>query len=248
MMAIEIGIVTAGHWLASKAGEAAVEHFKEKLKDKVLGRWGEYRKQKFTERLVEEVRKEQDIKGLSADLNDVLEKLVEGESQSALLYDSYRRVALCASRDMGPKIIGLLTAGLLLKDKQATAEDEQLFLASESLHDRDFADFMQWFSIASEHKRNPRPPLPAIPVIQSATAVARVRSSLTKGVFSNGDTPINLFNDVGPFATKLERVGLLMEFSHPKAANTNEVEHFVTASVEALRLYVLAQRALETTR
>ncbi|WP_186009820.1 hypothetical protein [Burkholderia gladioli] len=246
-MPIEIAIGKASHWLASKAGEAVVEHFKEKIKQKVLGRWGEHRAQKFTERLVEEVRKEQEIKGLSADLNDVLEKLLEGESQSALLYDSYRRVALCASRDVGPKVIGLLTAGLLLKDQQATTEDEQLFLASESLHDRDFVDFMKWFSVASESKRNPRPPLPIIPMIQSATAVARVRSSLTRGVFSNGDTPINLFYDVGPFAPKLERVGLLMEFSHPKGANTNEVEHFVTANVVALRLYFLAQRALEAT-
>ncbi|MEZ2308071.1 MULTISPECIES: hypothetical protein [Paraburkholderia] len=245
-MSIEIGIAKASHWLASKAGEAAVEHFKEKIKARVLGRWTEYRAQRFTERLVEEVRKEQDIKGLSADLNDVLEMLVEGESQSALLYDSYRRVALCASRDVGPKVIGILTAALLLDDKQATAEDEQVFLASETLHDRDFSDFVQWFLSASEIKRSPRPPLPAIPAIQSAVAVARVRSSLTRGVFSSGDTPINLFNDVGPFAPKLERVGLLMEFSHPRAASTSEVEHFVTASMGAFRLYVLAQRALAT--
>jgi hypothetical protein len=59
--------------------------------------------------------------------------------------------------------------------------------------------------------------------------------------------PLNLFNDIGPFALKLRNVGLLEESSSPRGhpRNPDGTNYFVRVSPACEDLFRLAVRASE---
>lgn len=78
-----------------------------------------------------------------------LEYALEHDAKSEVIFESYRRVCLAASRNAGPKLIGLLTATILAEDRLATESEERLLMAAESLSDTELRELHAFLVRAS---------------------------------------------------------------------------------------------------
>ena len=207
-MSITIGAaVTAAKHLAEKeAVKAVVQYFK----GEVIGRWSEHRADKFFGALLDEIRKERDVRSESADLNDMLRAITKSDKQTAALFDAYRRVALSASKDIGPRIIGLLTANIVLEDRDATGDEELIFQGAETLNDRDFLDLNAWLTFVYSNTAQTElvgdlvAEVKTVPIPSGGISLA----AMAAGKY---DDPMDLAKDLGVFALKLKNLGLLSE-------------------------------------
>lgn len=224
------------------AGKQAVGAAMQYFKSSVVERWSIYRAQKFFEVFLEEVRKESDSRFDSADLNDMLRNVASTDKQSAALFDAYRRVALSASKDIGPRIIGMLTAVIVLEDRQATNDEELIFQAAEVLNDRDFDDLDKWWPKNSNQLGTADDSLRIF--IRKGPELA---PGISLGQVASGadDVPLDVAREVGVFALKLKNTGLLAEMKLPRQnlAIAGATQYFVIANTACQRLYELAARA-----
>lgn len=256
--------------IVAGAADLALSKAKDKLfdlvKDNVIGRWSEHRAQKFFDAFLDEVRKEQDVLTTSAPLNDMLQAIADSDERTSTIFDAYRRVALSASKDIGPMVIGLLTARIVLEDRTASEIEEMVFEGSEVLNDRDFASLLSWMEFAhadGEYRKaldsqklsigqnGPIPILvkggyqPPLSITQTGRAPTITYQPRVPAI--TDESPLNLFSDIGPFALKLRNIGLLEESTsqrgHPR--NPDGTNYFVRVSPACEALYELAVRASE---
>ncbi|WP_144154764.1 hypothetical protein [Paraburkholderia sp. BCC1885] len=257
--------------VAAAAADFALDKIKDNLfdmvKDNVIGRWSQHRAQKFFDAFLDEVRKEQDVMTTSADLNDMLQTVADNDDQTSAIFDAYRRVALSASKDIGPMVIGLLTARIVLEDRSASEIEEMVFEGAEVLNDRDFTPFIAWMhgfvhddssykselaqqraagkqraSISVLVKGGYQPPVTVTTTGRTPTVTYQPRMPMI-----NDESPLNLFNDIGPFALKLRNIGLLEESTSPRGhpRNPDGTNYYVRVSPACEQLYDLAVRASE---
>lgn len=242
MSLITTSTVLAGvqHIAEKEAVKVLIHH----LKEKVIGGWSEYRADKFFTAFLEEVRKEKDVKFESADLNDMLRMLAVSDKQTTALFDAYRRVALSASKDIGPMVIGMLTATIALEDRDATADEELIFQGAEILNDRDFDGLNNWLKDVRTQgdTSDVNEVLPVLvktgPEQPAGTSLLRVGSGVD-------DVPMDIAKDVGVFALKLKNIGLLAETIH-RRENPREpgaTRYYAIVSAACQRLDQLAVRA-----
>lgn len=130
--------------LASSAKSAAVSKVQAFVKQKVIERWSRYRAERFFESFLDEVAKQADDRYQSASLDELLDRLDAEDEATSTLFDAYRRVCLSASRDVGPRIIGLLTAEVVLASRSASDGEERMFQAAELLTDADFKELVDY--------------------------------------------------------------------------------------------------------
>ncbi|WP_153099175.1 hypothetical protein [Paraburkholderia hayleyella] len=239
--------ITAGlvaGFVSEKVRDKVVDLGVEALQKFGISRWSAHRAERFLTQLMEELRKQQDIKHDSATLDELLGKVATGDKETSLLFDAYRRVALCASKDIGPMVIAVRTASLLAKHAEASDDDEQIFMAAESLNDRDFIEFIRWIDGRVEEVRTPKHKNLQPPVVPGLDFITRVTARATRGTFDNDGVPINLFTDVGAFAPKLQTLGILVSFTRPTPvpSTPQRVEHFVGATSVAKPLYAVTKR------
>lgn len=242
MSPITTSAVVAGakHIAEKEAIKTLVQYFKEK----VIGRWSEHRADRFFSAFVDEVRKEKDIRFESADLNDMLRMIAASDKQTAVLFDAYRRVALSASKDVGPMVIGMLTAAIALEDRDATTDEELIFQGAEALNDRDFDDLHKWLEYArtvdnaSDEGEVLNVLIKTGPEQPAGVSLLRVGAGID-------DMPMNIAEDLGVFALKLKNIGLLAETMR-RRENPREVgatRYYAVISVACQRLDQLAARA-----
>lgn len=252
------------------AADFVLEKAKDKLfdmvKDRVIGRWTEHRAQKFFTAFLDEVRKEQDVLTTSADLNDMLQSIADDDERASTIFDAYRRVALSASKDIGPMVMGLLTGQIVLENRTADEIEEMVFEGAEELNDRDFSSFQAWMQgfvhadgsyeseLSQQRASGAHISIPVLvkggyqpSVTISATGKTPVVSYQPRGPMVNDESPLNLFKDIGPFALKLRNIGLLEESSSPRGhpRNSDGTNYFVRVSPACEVLYELAARASE---
>lgn len=250
------------------AADYVLDKAKDKLfdmvKDNVIGRWSQYRAQKFFDAFLDEVRKEPDVLTTSADLNDMLQAIADNDERTSTIFDAYRRVALSASKDIGPMVIGLLTARIVLENRTADEIEEMVFEGAEVLNDRDFASFLSWMKFVHddlEYKKTldnqalgigqcgPIPILvkggyqPSLSITQTGRAPTISYQPRVPAI--NDESPLNLFSDIGPFALKLRNIDLLEESTSPRGhpRNPDGTLYFVRVSPACERLFELAARA-----
>ncbi|MDB0544367.1 hypothetical protein LBW62_24290 [Ralstonia solanacearum] len=229
------------------AGELVLDQAKsellDQLKEKVIGRLSHRRATRFFDTFIEEVRKEQDVKWASADLNDMLNSVAKNEQQASVLFDAYRHVALSASKDIGPMIIGLLTAEIVLEDRGTTEGEELVFEAAETLRDRDFEVLDSWLTWAYEVNEAPLIPDQDL-IVVAKTSPIHIGGISMRQMHQGEESPLVLAQDVGPFAVKLRNLGLLSESVRPRpVGQIGATEYLVSVSPECQRLNRLAQRA-----
>ncbi len=112
---------------------------------KVVERWTRYRAKKFFEGFVESLSEELDSGIESVNADKELEKILDDEVKSEVLFDAYRTVCFSKSKTLGPKIVGILTGYLVAEGRMADGFEEDVFRAAESLSDGDFIELLKEF-------------------------------------------------------------------------------------------------------
>jgi hypothetical protein len=121
--------------------------------EKVVARWSNYRAEIFTRALIGAFRSDRDFQD-TRELDEALRAMVDADWKEEAIFDAYRRVSLARSRDIGPCVIGLMTAELLLDQRKTDDATEVMFEAAERLSDGDLRDFLSeygtWTGSADE--------------------------------------------------------------------------------------------------
>lgn len=88
----------------------------------------------------------------------MLDKMFKDESCSEKLYDAYRSVCFSRSKSIGPRIIAVVTAELVLAGRQAEWEENAIFWAAENLDDGEFRGFSDYLDrmVEASKATNPR--------------------------------------------------------------------------------------------
>jgi len=224
--------------------KAIVQHFKRE----VISRWSEYRAERFFITFLDEMRKEKDVRLESAALNDMLRMIAETDKQTTVLFDAYRRVALSASKDIGPMVIGMLTAIIALEDRDATADEELIFEGAETLSDLDFNDLDNWLErVQTLSTTNDENGVLSVLVKTGPEQPAGV--SLLRVGTGIDDVPMDIAKDLGVFALKLKNIGLLAERTR-RRENPREpgaTRYYVLVDAPCRQLAKLAARAKSAT-
>lgn len=179
------------------------------IKVHVVERWSRYRAKQFFQAFVLGLAEG----GLSfEEINLKLDELLESDDRSEVVWEAYRSVCLAKSKNIGPRIIAILTAELILQGRQADTEEESMFGAAESLSDSEFMDFADY---ADEKKKLANDSDMAdvistdegtidVKIMQESTDSFWRKSSLNVG-------PANLALEVGSWAEKLKSLGLVSD-------------------------------------
>ncbi len=116
-----------------------------RFKTDVIERWSRHRGRQFFEEFCREVQNE--LRGEQSNMLDaLLSKLLEDGTRSEVLFDAYRHVSLAKSKTLGPRIIGILTARLVVAGRTANDAEDTILSAAEHLADDElqaFADFVR---------------------------------------------------------------------------------------------------------
>ena len=87
----------------------------------------------------------------------MLRTLAEATQKTEVLYDAYRSVCFSKSKTMGPRILGLLTASIVLEKRTATDEEEPVFKAAEALSDPELLEFFKAYRKYSADSKDKKP-------------------------------------------------------------------------------------------
>jgi hypothetical protein len=131
--------------LVGHAAGKLLDKFGSSFRTHVIERWSRRRAEEFFGQFCEEVSRLGDC-ATSRELDETLARMVEDEVCSEVLFDAYRRVALSRSRVLGPRIIALLTAELVIEGRVATDAEDTIVSAAENLADDEliaFAEFIR---------------------------------------------------------------------------------------------------------
>ncbi|MBN2588317.1 MAG: hypothetical protein JXA96_00525 [Sedimentisphaerales bacterium] len=174
----------------------------------VIERWSRRRAETFFKQFAAQVTEIDKKYGSFDSIEHVLTELLEDEHKSEVLFESYRRVCLSASVSLGPRIIALLTARLIAENRNATEEEERIFMAAESLSDSEFIKMYTYFN-----KNN---------FNNDEIEIHREKSdSNWPSPISTG--PVNLGEFVGNWCLKLHNCGLVTQ-DYVIETQSNEID------------------------
>jgi hypothetical protein len=126
--------------IVDKISSEATEKLSRLFRTNVIERWSRQRANNFFDQLCIEIMAERE--GIRSDnLLPLLEKMLNDEFSSDLLFEAYRSVSLSRSRDIGPRLIGIITANLALENRSPNHWEESILLAAESLNDSELQGF-----------------------------------------------------------------------------------------------------------
>lgn len=197
------------------SGHAAgklLDYVGSQFKAQVIERWAKRRAENFFEEFCREV--ELELAGTeSAKLDGLLPHMLKDETCSEVLFDAYRRVSLAKSRDLGPRIIGIITAELVVLERTADSIEDALLAAAEMLSDEDLLEFTKF---VRKHER-----LAADESKEDVTISedGHLRICWSKEQFdSNWDRkavksigPLDLDEEVGRWASRAKSCGILSD-------------------------------------
>lgn len=194
-------------------GEQLGSLIAERFGTSVIERWTRHRAMKFYEGFLvmfsEEVRG-----GCSSEVvNQTLQKILSDETRTEILFDAYRSVTLAKSKTIGPRIIGLLTAAIVIEGRCATEEEELIFSAAEHLSDGDLHEFVACYSKCSSEalkERTGRKPYREGEAIVVPWGKEERDSAWPSSREAEIDTtPIDLGEALGSWAARMGRIGLI---------------------------------------
>src|SRR5690606_29327689 len=126
-----------GTGLEGLVAKRALGEFVGEVKKRVIDKWSTHRFNQFLKALYE-TREKENLAGFeNSDADQILNKLCDGGIREEMLFECYRRSALTASRELGPRIIGVLLAYIIHEDRLSTEEEDKIFMAAERLSDRE---------------------------------------------------------------------------------------------------------------
>jgi hypothetical protein len=197
-----ISTIAAGsglHWLIDQAARA--------IRENVIDPCSKRRARRFFDAFCQALLDE----GLSEeDVPKNLDELFSDEQRAEIMFDAYRSVCLTKSRVVGPRIIALVTAKLVVSGSNASEVEESILAAAEMMNDAECVDFVGFVDSRVREldssrlvERNAFGALKTI--IREVIDTDWMRSK----AFPLG--ALNLSSDVGSWAAKLKYVGLLFD-------------------------------------
>lgn len=134
------GMIASAIAVGAYAGDKSISYVEDKFAELVIKRWTRHRAEAFFKSFIDEV--ELSLNGMGSNrVHDYLDAMLNDSEKSELLFDAYRRVSFSTAKTLGPRIIGLLTARLLLKNGKAGWAEDKVFTAAESLSDPELLEF-----------------------------------------------------------------------------------------------------------
>lgn len=187
--------------------------FAKRFGTSVIERWTRHRAAKFYEGFVkafsEEAREGRDPQTV----DQLLQEILADEKRTEVLFDAYRSVTFARSKTIGPRIIGLLTAAIVIEDRSATEDEELIFAAAEELSDADLQAFVESYGTYSAQAANPT--VKDGPNIKGGMVIIPWSKETRDSAWSHSreaeidTTPIELAEALGFWASRLERLGFV---------------------------------------
>lgn len=249
--------------VASYVGDKLINAVESTVRTHVIERWTRYRAHQFFVKFAESLL---DVASTDGDIAATLDQILSDETKSEVVFDAYRSVCLSKSKDIGPRIIALLTAELVITERVADADDDLIFLAAEELSDPEFGAYVSYASdviartsSTSNYHNQPK-------YLRDGCLEVRLFGKTTDLNWHQKDPasfgPINLMDQFGVWAHKLERLGLVHEDVREREWNyqedserhidqsgvAREISWWLTLSPAALKLAEYARRAALDTR
>ncbi|WP_295364302.1 hypothetical protein [Arenimonas sp.] len=139
-----------------------------------------------------------------------MDELFADQIRSEVLFDSYHAVCMGRSKEIGPRVIALLTAQIVLRDGVATDEEESMFAAAEEFSDNEFLMFREYLRKSLTAAEGPEGGDSSIN--DHGEVVCRIRVTDVDSRWSLGSVPMsgqNLGSWLGSWAARLSTNGLL---------------------------------------
>ncbi|BBB14984.1 uncharacterized protein RVIR1_04730 [Candidatus Rickettsiella viridis] len=130
--------------ILSYVAKKALNILENKFISNVVEKWSQYRARKFLQTFIAEIEKNTDFKDPTK-LKNMIEEFFEDENKSEILFEAYRKVVLSASKNIGPIIIAIITAKLILEKKQSNETEDRIILAAENLSDNELISFLEFY-------------------------------------------------------------------------------------------------------
>lgn len=127
-----------------------------KVRGLVFERAAKHRQKVFVESLTETLREELFYDASEDAAEALLDKMLAKKELEEAVHDSFRRVALSRSRELGPRITGYMLGNILAESRAASVDEQRWADASENLYDDELRDFVQSFdqwTMAAEDKK-----------------------------------------------------------------------------------------------
>lgn len=181
----------------------------------VIQRWSKHRAEAFFKAFCQEISRERSSLKWSDNVDVLLDMVLENDTRSEVLFEAYRRVCITRSKNLGPRIIGILTAQLVMEESTASAEEEMIFMAAEHLNDDELLSFVSFYeennkiAMSSQKKKDVR--FDRGGDLEIKWAVEHTGSSWL-GMGSNISlAPLNLGECLGIWALKLKPFGFILD-------------------------------------
>jgi hypothetical protein len=169
----------------------------------VIARWSRKRAEEFFDEFCAQISIAT-AERTSQALEYALDRIIADEICSEVLFDAYRRVTLARSKLLGPRIIAILTAELVLATRLANDAEDAMFAAAEGLTDDELLAFAHF--VRAEQQRNP--PDPESGSLKIVWNKERIDSYFAQ--ISNVPTgPLDLNSALGRWAAKLWAYGIV---------------------------------------
>lgn len=179
---------------------------------------------------------------------------------SEILFDAYRSVCLSRSKDIGPRIIALVVAEVTLEERSLTEDEERMLLAAENLSDTELAEFYEFTQEqrSGEIKQDCNDRI----YRNGSLRIKWCAEQFDSGWPKTSETPIaplNLATQLGSWAEKLSRLGLLIDDLTEKRwdyqedgerhidepGSVREISWWIEIPVEGFRLAELIKKILD---
>jgi hypothetical protein len=143
--------------LFPKSGLSIASSLAKSFASNVIERWTRHRAERFFEEFQNRLI-ECRIKGDSqVEIAEEIEAILATDLGSEVVFDSYRRVSIARSKDIGPRIIGILTAEICAEFRNADDFEELIFSVADTLNDKELIEISstinEWLELSKKPGR-----------------------------------------------------------------------------------------------
>jgi len=225
----------------SHATKKILSIIESKFTSAVITRWSDFRARQFFISLITEMDKQ--LKGIhNNNFDTMLLEMLDDDKKSEILFESYRRVVLSASKATGPRIIGILTAKLIVECREANETEEIIAMAAEALNDSELRAASQFYHSEFINTSNESE------ILEEKYCFKILLFNETQNLLSSkssiNTTPINFASYYGSWAQKLSSFGVMNQEIIEKALNYEAIDDRYDGKINEKKLsyYLLLEK------
>lgn len=132
--------------LSLAAGHVAgklIDRFSTSFRVNVIERWSRARAATYFEQFCQEIETEL-AGGQSDQLDTLLDQLLQDDYATEVMFDAYRSVVMSRSKTIGPRLVAVLTARLVVEQRLPNHREESFLWAAEELDDDELLAFAKF--------------------------------------------------------------------------------------------------------